>query len=126
MARIKCRYTKPRCALGNNKECCDRCFEEGVCENYNAPGRYWKDDETLIINYGHKAEHVLVIDDTCEHVYTAHLEFEKNYKEYEYDGSAGLSLGRRRDFIPVDDIEYLEVDDRILVNEEVNNKWDSQ
>ena len=118
VARIKCRYTKPRCALGNNKECCDRCFEEGVCENYNAPGEYWKDDETLIINYGRKAEHVLVIDDRCENVYSARIEFEKNYKEYKFD-EYGLSLGRRGDFIPVDDIEYLEIDDRILVNEEV-------
>ena len=120
MARIKCRYTKPRCALGNNKECGGDCFETwGGCQSYRAPGRYWKDDETLIVNYGRKAEHVLVIDDTCEHVYTAHLEFEKNYKEYEFDED-GLSLGRRGDFIPADDIEYLEIDDRVLINEEVS------
>ena len=108
MARIKCRYTKPRCALGNNKECGGDCFETwGGCESYRAPGKHWRDERTI------------VIDDRCENVYFARIEFEKNYKEYEYDGSDGLSLGRRGYFIPIDDIKYLEIDDRILINEEV-------
>ena len=109
MARIKCRYTKLRCALGNNKECGGDCFETwGGCQSYRAPGKHWLDERTV------------VIDDQCENVYSARIEFEKNYKEYEYDASVGLFLGRRRNFISIDDIEYLEINDRILINEEVS------
>lgn len=43
------------------------------------------------------------------------LEFEKTVKYYELDGHHNLKL--KRDFIECDNIIYLEIDGRVLVND---------
>jgi len=114
MAHIKCRYRRPMC--------CKPGGEIGKSIEWNE--YWWCDSESDCCDYAKPKEPVVIngsvlTNPQCRYLHVKYIEFEKNYKEYEYDGSTGLLLGRRRDFVPVDDIEYLEVDDRILVNEEV-------
>lgn len=108
MARIKCRYMKFMCSYDHTVKEGEEydCGELSCCSDYLEP-------ERIIANDGR-----LLIEDTCSHSYTIDVEFEKSYKEYEYN-ELGLFLGRRRRLVPYDNIEYLEIDDRILVNEEV-------
>ena len=109
MAHIKCRYTKPMCTLGNTAEWDDRwwCDDNSLCCDYQKP------EKPVVIN-GH-----ILANPKCIYSFEHHAEFEKNYKEYELDED-GLSLGRRGDFMPKTIIEYLEIDGRILINEEVS------
>ena len=101
MAHIKCRYTKPMCTLGNTAEWDDR---------------WWCDDDTLCCDY-HKPEKSDVVNAQCIYSFEHHAEFEKSYKEYEFDED-GLSLGRRGYFMPKTIIEYLEIDGRTLIRRE--------
>lgn len=115
MARIKCRYSRPTCCKpGGEIGKSIKWDEYWSCDSKDDCCDYTKPEEPVVINGG------ILINPQCRYSYVKYVEFEKNYKEYEFDED-GLSLGRRGDFIPVDDIEYLEIDDRILVNEEVKS-----
>ena len=113
MAHIKCRYRKPICTYSgaeymNPNDGLDCNDKYSGCQHYCEPVDFFNG--------------ICVKDDTddsvCVHYSVEYNEFEKNYKEYVFDGS-GLSLGRRG-FIPHVYIDYLEIDGRILINEEVN------
>ena len=108
MARIKCRYIKPMCTLGNTAEWDDRwwCDDNTLCCDYQRP------EKPVVLN-GHT-----LANPQCIYSFKQYTEFEKNYKEYEYDDSEGLSLGRRGYFIPKTIIKYLEIDGRTLIRGE--------
>lgn len=108
MAHIKCRYTKLMCSYEHAVEMGDEyeCERWSCCDDYQKPERRVSDDGYILA------------EDACSHSYTIDIEFEKAYKEYEYDASDGLSLGRRKRFIPSGNIEYLEIDGRVLIEEE--------
>lgn len=95
MANIKCRYGKWKCDcpdLMNEKEKSDYC------------GTYWYD----CINP--------TDGDECPYFKLQVVEFEGNYKSYEFIDDEGLKTHGRK--IEVDSIDYLEIDGRVLIDEE--------
>lgn len=87
---IKCRYTADVCEYG--EEACPSCFEMAE-----------------YVDCGVKT------NGKCEYAYHAKREFEKTVKSYELD-ECELKIGRK--IIDTDDIEYLEIDGRVIYNEE--------
>lgn len=93
---IKCRYTAMACAYG--EETCPGCFEMAEyvdCEHVEFAG-------------GSDCG-------GCENAYIAKREFEKTVKSYELD-ECELKIGRK--IIDTDDINYLEIDGRVIYDEE--------
>ena len=104
MAVIKCRYIIPYCEYGGKHErkyhneqwCCDS--DLGCLDRWYTPS-----SDTSVIN------------PTCKYCKEVYGEFEKAVKSYEYyDGY--LTIGRKayREW----DIVYLEIDGRVLVEED--------
>lgn len=100
MAHIKCRFEKPVCALGAYVLEFP-CEGDDLCEHYVAsiPD---------------------MIGSRCNNCFAKKREFEKTVKKYEYECDENdigwLFIGNRQ--IDLGNIEYLEIDGRILINEE--------
>lgn len=100
MAHIKCRYHTTHCMRdGYRRIDHDErwfCDSDECCENYIRP-------------YDAK-----VSNPECVNCYYRNGEFEKTIKRYEYDEDGGLILSKGEYYNPLD-IDYLEIDGRILV-----------
>ena len=96
---IKCRYTAKACAYG--KKAYSDCFE--FAEYMDCTRQEYSDPEL----YGKQGR--------CLNAYRAVREVEKTVKNYELD-ECKLKIGRK--VIDVDDIENLEIDGRIIYDEE--------
>ena len=102
MAHIKCRYTIPYCTYGGRLE--PQVHNEfWFCDGM---------DDCDIAKYT-KPEDAVAVNPICVHCEFWSGEFEKDLKQYEYDGD--LKVGRKlyRGW----DIDYLETDGRILKDE---------
>ncbi len=112
MTHIKCRYRIPMCCKpGGEIGKSIQWNEYWSCDSKDDCCDYAKPKEPVVINGS------ILINPQCRYSHVEYVEFEKNYKEYEYDASDGLSLGRRKRFIPSESIEYLEIDGRVLIEE---------
>ena len=101
MARIKCRYNNPYCLLDRETVMlrnfdCDTTF---YCAGYERP-------ENAPPN---------LVNPTCKYFDMRHGEFEENTAYYSYED--GMLKTRKRRLYD-DDIEYLEIDGRVLIDEE--------
>lgn len=106
MAHIKCRYWVGTC-LNTSGECYDRDIvdQELQCE-YGCP--HYSPKET-------RHEGAVVIGAMCEWYKTRNIEFEKSVRRYEYD-EYQLRIGMVH--INAYQIEYLEIDGRVLIGED--------
>lgn len=99
MAEIECRYYRPMCT----REYLVKC---------NHPEADGLDDDC---EYYTKDPSDKCINPRCKYRYWDKVAFEKLTKSYRYD-AFGLKIGR--EFIPIDDIEYL----RIGIQEEITKE----
>lgn len=102
MAHIKCRYGEIRCGYGSYELMGCLCKDPqtgGACERFEDK---WSEGERTIIS------------DFCRFAEKTTAEFEGDYKKYHYD-YYGITVGRKS--IDAEDIEYLEIDGRVLVDE---------
>lgn len=103
MAIIKCRYTIPVCELDNKHQ-------------YHS--EYWFCDSDFGCEtgeYERPADAGNLVNPTCKHCKYVSGEFEKSVKRYEYyDGELKVGRNVYRDH----DIEYLEIDGRVLKEED--------
>lgn len=104
MAHIKCKYYKHCCYFHGGACPCDSNGDEqrNSCEDF--------EDE-----YYNEAG-VLTISEWCLHYGAYKAQFEKDIKNYEYDGG---DLRMRGMSIAADDIVYLEIDGEVLEGGEV-------
>ena len=102
MARIKCRY---------NEWWCNHPYRMGA-KKCNDP-EYGQECTRFTDTYRDKETDLTVITRVCIHALRDRIQFENDYKKYEYDEYDGLRLPQR--FICSDVIEYLEIDGCILV-----------
>lgn len=104
MTRIKCRYSIPYCTARGIpwRRVEDYVFDES-CE-----GGYCDIDE-----YRKPLGLENVVNPKCDHLCIQIGEFEKTVKNYEYDGG-NLKIGRKNYY--EDEIIYLEIDGRVLVD----------
>ena len=110
MTNIKCRYSFPECT---RDDCEIPGFDDyWACDSSDECSAYTKPDDVEKING------VEIINPRCIYCVVRHGEFEKNVKNYDYfDGDlkvAGKTYEHR-------DIDYLEIDGRILVNNTEEN-----
>lgn len=111
MARIKCRYRKYDCEL---RRCgCDTEFYE-TCFDVDETKRYGD------CKHCEPTPNSEVINPPCCHISKTDCEFEKNFNTYEmsyskeYYGLTGfLRVGKT--YIDIDNIDYLEIDGRVLI-----------
>lgn len=96
---IKCRYTAMACAYGERTY--QDCFEAA---EYMDECKHKEFHKPELGKYGR-----------CENAYRAEREFEKTVKSYELD-EYELKIGRK--VIDTDDINYLEIDGRVIYDEE--------
>lgn len=107
MAHIKCRYTTYHCPYG---EVYGNCFDkfDSDCDHFIS------DPKSKVIN------------PKCEHILVSNMEFEKTVRTYEveisraYDKNGYLEIGRT--VIDESDIDYLEIDGRVLIDKEGGTK----
>lgn len=111
MTRIKCRYSIPYCE-----------FPGEHTRLYHS--EYWFCDDNVFCEIGHYTrptdEELKVVNPTCIYCKYYEGEFEKEVKSYEYDEDGDLTIGRKKyyDF----DIDYLEIDGRVLKGAEVEHE----
>lgn len=108
MAHIKCRCSIPYCTYHGH-------------HTRQIHNEYWQcdsSDECVTGKYS-KPEGATVINPRCEYCAMEYGEFEKDVKQYEYINGT-LKVGQKI-FYP-HDIEYLEIDGRILVGETQKNE----
>ena len=101
MAKIKCRATIPYCEFDRHK----RLFHDA----------YWfcdSDDGCDIGRYT-RPTNARECNPICIYCEDKHEEFEKNVNSYEYDGD--LKIGKKT--YRACEIDYLEIDGRVLVEE---------
>lgn len=106
MSRIKCRYYYFYCSLANIIPRYD-CESDNGCEC----GFYEDNSRREFCN----GKSVYVYDELCKHLTIKYAEFEKTVKRYEYN-DGDLRIGKH--IYLKSDIEYLEIDGRVLVKEE--------
>ena len=103
MTKIKCRYWI--CLCCNVPVAAERC-------------PYWPDQEECkeykSVVKKHDKDGNLLLSDQCEDAVMVRGEFEKNASSYELDEDELIMKGRK---IDVDDIEYLEIDGRVIIDE---------
>lgn len=105
MTSIKCRYRIPHCLYNNrNKRLyhneCWWCDDEYGCDI----GEYKRPDEC----------DPCLVNPTCAHCAFLNGEFETTVKRYSYE-SGDLKVGNKTYY--ENEIEYLEIDGRVLVKE---------
>lgn len=101
MAHIKCRYTRLYCEYdGERKAVSNECDWDGSCD-----GKYVPDQGQMT------CKGLPVINPPCKYLVAIHREFEKDARQYEYD-EGDLKVGRQ--WYCADEIEYLEIDGRVL------------
>ena len=104
MAHIKCRYFEWLC---NNP---NRMTASIIC-------RFPEDgDGCRDFIGGLRQEDVFVVYSVCRHALKSYTQFEGDYKRYEYDDYAGLRISRR--WVNQENIEFLEIDGKVLVGDE--------
>lgn len=106
MAHIKCRYTIPYCTYDFIKKRVHH-DESWFCDSY---------DSECIGQYERPADASNnFVNPTCKHCVYVNGEFEKNCKSYSYeDGWLEMRGASYADH----EIEYLEIDGRVLINRE--------
>ena len=121
MSHIICRYDLPGCACGatpvycSYEEWCTAPDAKSNCILYAPSGKKLQHEYEI---RGHKFTSECEVK-TCAHFRWRHCEFEKDVKRYEYSeefGNAGLEI--RGLNISIDYINYLEIDGRVLINNE--------
>lgn len=109
MARIKCRYTFPYCAY-NGRYDRERVYHDNLwwCDEdeVGCVGRYTKPSVVDPPN---------LANPQCKYCEYDHGEFEKTVKNYEYTGGT-LMIGKT--IYTKHEIDYLEIDGRVLVGDE--------
>lgn len=112
MARIKCRYKKHRCPYGDiDLSCWDKT--ESECPYFVS------DSEEM-------GKYPCLLNPRCGHILTHDREFEKSCKSYEFEHGHDYGIWREgylqigRMFIDESDINYLEIDGRILIGGDQN------
>lgn len=104
MAHIKCRYFEWRCNHPHRMTASEVChFPEdgGGCNGFID---------------GLRQGDTFVIFSVCRHAAKSYTQFEGDYKRYEYDDYAGLRISRR--WVNQENIEFLEIDGKVLVGDE--------
>lgn len=108
MAHIKCRYFEYRCGVG------DYGYSQKRCEypQQNDGCKYFKD------HWFEEDKQMWAITEICVNAYRSYTEFEGDYKKYEVDD---FELWIPRRHIDTDYIEYLEIDNRIIIDRTDSN-----
>lgn len=107
MAHIKCRYFEWRC---NHPH---RMTANTIC-HFPEDGDGCREFIGGLRQEG--AENAFVIFNVCRHAARSYTQFEGDYKRYEYDDYAGLRISRR--WVNPENIEFLEIDGKVLVGDE--------
>ena len=98
MAHIKCRYFNFKCSTDLPYVIvCSDPFNGFHCENF--------------CDYDYEDTCVTVFSQ-CKYAWKNRMEFEGDYKRYELDDDT-LLVSRKK--IPIDYIEYLDIDNRVLI-----------
>lgn len=108
MTEIKCRYCKPRCTHYEPE------YQENI--EYYSP-EYWACNSSF--NCAGYTSHIN--EDAypkCEFCEIRYVEFSKYVKQYTFVHHEGLEIGK--EYIAVDMIQYLEIDSRVIINEEAD------
>lgn len=106
MTKIKCRY---------KKACCCH-YNPGYRKNRDDIDEYWFcDSDDLCEGYKPRSGDIS-INPICKEAYWDYREFEKNVASYSFEMQNGLTI--RGKFIDTDVIEYLEIDGRIIIDEQ--------
>ena len=110
MAHIKCRYEVPYCTIGRKSERIEHdeywfCDSEDLCYDYS-----WRDHPAEL-----KQALSGVINPVCDYCEYRSGEFEKDLKNYTFENgyltARGIKLDSR-------EINYLEIDGRVLIEED--------
>lgn len=102
MTDIKCRYTVPYCYYGYSP----------VRLHHDV---FWNcDSEYECIGEYHPSSGTKVINPQCTHCIYISGEFEKTVKRYEYEDGILTVAGKK---YSEDEIDYLEIDGRVLIDE---------
>lgn len=110
MTNIKCRYSFPKCTRDDYEI---QCFDSfWACDDNSGCHGYTKPDDVEKING------VEIVNPRCIYCKFHYGEFEKNVKNYDYfDGDLKVA-GKTYEYR---DIDYLEIDGRVLINDTEEN-----
>lgn len=96
MTNIKCKYVTPSCRMGLTPSQTDEfgCY----CDDKNYCGHHFSTNK----------------DRVCRHFFFSHDEFETSVSKYDFQEYSGLKL-RGKPIIYTDEIEFLSIDERIVI-----------
>lgn len=105
MTEIKCRYSTIGCIITNEAAYYELCDGGSGCEDYKRP----KDARPIVFN------------PPCANLTIKKGEFATTVKRYSWEDDT-LIVGKR--VLDKNDIDYLEIDGRVLIGKEANNVHD--